>query len=377
MASRDAGAVAREVAICHHAERCQHRTPAANARRHLAGSASLDTKTGKPVAAIDAGSNTIHLTVAAPDARGRDLHPLADDADLARLGADVTEIGAIGPERAQRAIAAIRRQLDIAREHGAETVLGIATEGVRRAANAGAFLRRVEEETGLRMTAITGEQEAALAYWGATSEDSSITGVRGVIDLGGGSLELIAGEREAIAWRVSLPLGAGVTRKRWAPSDPPTFAELIATWEGVHAEFARLRPPGSVVDVTVCGGTATSLATVAGRAFHKHADPRVVKGSAPGASGRRRALPLSTLDALIRLTLRAGEEELTRRYRLREGRARLLFSGALTLYAGLSLVGLDELWVSRRGIREGAILAWLRAGDGWLEAATAGALPSG
>lgn len=304
------------------------------------------------------------------------MHPLADDADLARLGADVTEIGAIGPERAQRAIAAIRRQLVIAREHGAETVLGVATEGVRRAANAEAFLRRVEDETGLRLTAITGEQEAALAYWGATSEDASIAGLRGVIDLGGGSLEIIVGEREKIAWRVSLPLGAGVTRKRWAPGNPPTFAELIATWEGVRGELARLEPPGQVVDVTVSGGTATTLATLAGRAFHKHADTRVVKGSAPAASGRRRALPLSTLDALIRLTLRMDEEELTKRYRLREGRARLLFSGALTLYAGLSLVGLDELWVSRRGIREGAILAWQRAGAGWLEAAARGALPA-
>jgi exopolyphosphatase/guanosine-5'-triphosphate,3'-diphosphate pyrophosphatase len=327
------------------------------------------------VAAIDAGSNTIHLTVAAPGAHGQGLRTIADDADLARLGADVTEIGAIGPERAQRAIAAVRRQLVIAREHGADTVLGIATEGVRRAANAEAFLRRVEEETGLRMTAITGEQEAALSYWGATSEDTSIAGMRGVIDLGGGSLELIAGVQETIAWRVSLPLGAGVTRKRWAPSDPPTFGELIGLWDGVRAELARLRPPGSVMDVTVCGGTATSLATVAGRAFRQHADPRNVKGFTPGARVRRRALPISTLDALIRLTLRADEEELTKRYRLREGRARLLFSGAVTLYASLSVVGLSELWVSRRGIREGAILAWRRAGAAWLEAATRGALP--
>ena len=339
------------------------------------GSASLNKKTGKPVAAIDAGSNTIHLTVAAPDANGQDLRPLADNADLVRLGADVTEIGAIGPERAQRAIAAIRQQLIIAREHGAETVLGVATEGVRRAANAEAFLRRVEEETGLRLTAITGEQEAALAYWGATSEDASIAGLRGVIDLGGGSLEIIVGEREKIAWRVSLPLGAGVTRKRWAASDPPTFGEMIATWEGVRGELSRLRPPGSVVDVTVCGGTATTLATVAGRAFHKHADPRMVKGAATAVSGRHRALPLSTLDALIRLTLRSTEEELTKRYRLREGRARLLFSGAVTLYASLSLVGLDELWVSRRGIREGTILAWQLAGDGWQDAAARGVLP--
>ena len=86
-------------------------------------------------------------------------------------------------------------------------------------------------------------------------------------------------------------------------------------------------------------------------------------------------MSLSTLDALIRLTLRTDEAELTKRYRLREGRARLLFTGAITLYAGLCLAGLDELWVSRRGIREGAILAWRRSGASWLEAAASGELP--
>lgn len=334
---------------------------------------ALDKKSRKPIAAIDAGSNTIHLTVATLDASGLGLRPLADNADLVRLGADVTEVGAIGPERTQRAIAAIQRQLAIAQQFGAEITLGIATEGVRRAANGTAFLERVERETGLRMTQISGEQEAALAYWGATSEAPDIEGRRGVLDLGGGSLELIAGAREAIEWRGSLALGAGVTRQRWAPTDPPTFAELVTMWDGVRAELGELRPPLPVVDVTVCGGTAAALATLAGRAFRKHADPRAVNGESP-ASGRRRALPLATLDGLIRLTLRMDAEELTKRYHLREGRARLLFSGALTLYAGMSLIGLDELWVSRRGIREGAILAWFRANDGWLEAAARGAL---
>ncbi|HEX9037999.1 MAG TPA: hypothetical protein VF808_13525 [Ktedonobacterales bacterium] len=330
----------------------------------------------RPIAAIDAGSNTIHLTVAAPDASGRGLRALADDADFVRLGADVTEFGEISPARAQRAVAAVRHQLSIARQHGAETVLGMATEGVRRASNAGALLHRIAAETGLRMTMISGEQEAALAYWGATSEDVDIEGPRGVIDLGGGSLEITCGEGERITWRASLPLGAGVTRARWAPSDPPTFAELIATWDGVSDELARLQAPLAVVEMTVCGGTAAALATLAGRAFHKHADPHIVKGRPTPASGRRRAMSLQTLDALIRLTLGETEDGLTRRFRLREGRARLMFSGAMTLYAGLCFAGLDELWVSRRGIREGAMLAWLRARQNWLAAAAAGELPA-
>ncbi|HEY7975036.1 MAG TPA: hypothetical protein VID72_06820, partial [Ktedonobacterales bacterium] len=89
---------------------------------------------------------------------------------------------------------------------------------------------------------------------------------------------------------------------------------------------------------------------------------------------RRRALTDASLDALIRLLLRSDGEELTRRYRLKEGRAPLLIPGALTLFAGMERFGADQLWVSRRGIREGAIVAWSKVGDAWLAAASDGRL---
>lgn len=328
------------------------------------------------MAAIDAGSNTIHLVVARPESGRKRLRALLDDAEMVRLGADVTEIGAIGPERAQRAIAAVRRQLELARSHGATEVLGIATEGVRRAANAQAFLERVRAETGLRFSMITGEQEAALAFWGVTSESPEVEGPRGVIDLGGGSLELVVGERDAIHWRASLPLGAGATRARLMPTDPPTFREVIDAYDALRTEMSQLATPLPVVDVTVSGGTATALATVAGRAFHKHAERRASGSGAPAplVSGQRRALTSATLDALIRLLIRYDSEELTRRYRLKAGRAPLLIAGALTLYAGMERFGVDRMWISHRGIREGALLAWQRTGGGWLDAATTGAL---
>ncbi len=296
---------------------------------------------------------------------------------MVRLGADVTEFGAIGPERAQRAIAAIRGQLAVARGLGVGMTLGMATEGVRRASNAQAFLDRVEAETGLRLAMISGVQEASLAFWGArsdtisdaTSDATSAAGASGVLDLGGGSLELIVGMRDAIRWRASLPLGAGASRARLLPSDPPTFRELIGAYDAIRGDLAPLDLPLPVADVTVCGGTATARATVAGRAFRKHAERRGLTGD-----GRRRALTGATLDALIRLLLRFDAVELTRRYRLREGRAPLLISGALTLYAGMERFGVERLWVSRRGIREGAIIAWRRAGAEWLDAAERGQL---
>lgn len=340
------------------------------------GGTGLNTTQAQPIAAIDAGSNTIHLVVAIPDSGPTHLRPLLDTADMVRLGADVTEIGAIGPERAQRAIAAIRKQLELARSHGATVTLAIATEGVRRAANANAFLDRVQAETGLRFALISGEQEASLAYWGTTSESPDVIGQRGVIDLGGGSLELVVGQRDAVRWRASLPLGAGAVRARLLPSDPPTFREVIGAYDALRAELMPLTMPLPVVDVTVSGGTATALATVAGRAFHKHAERRSPTDAetATAASGQRRALTIATLDALIRLLIRYDAEELTRRFRVKPGRAPLLIAGALTLLAGMERFGVEQLWISHRGIREGALVAWQRVGEGWLDAAVAGAL---
>lgn len=334
------------------------------------------TVDARPVAAIDAGSNTIHLLVARLDGGRKTLRPLLDTADMVRLGADVTEIGAIGPERAQRAIAAIRRQLELARELGATVTLGIATEGVRRAANAQPFLDRVAGETGLRFDLITGAQEASLAFWGATSESTEFTGLRGVIDLGGGSLELVAGENDTPGWRASLPLGAGAVRARYLPADPPTLRELFGAWDALRGEMERLDPPLPVTDVTVCGGTATALATAAGRALRKHAERRSQPGAGapPLASGQRRALTSASLDALARELIRYDAEELTRRYHLKPGRAPLLIAGALALLAGMERFGVDRLWVSHRGIREGALVAWRRVGLGWLDAAQSGSL---
>ncbi len=346
-----------------------------SAREHERGEVGprLGTDQPQPVAAIDAGSNTIHLAVAQVGADGDSLRLLADTTDMVRLGADVTQFGVIGAERAQRAIEAIRRQLAMARGAGATVTLGIATEGVRRALNAEDFIERVYAETGLRFSLITGEQEASLAYWGAISESAAAGGSCGVIDLGGGSLELTVGEGSQIHWRASTPLGAGVIRSRLLPTEPPTFTELIGAYDEIRADLAVLEAPMTADEFIVCGGTATALATLAGRAFHQHAERRSPsRGGSSAAGGRRRVLTGAALDALIRLLLTTDTDTLIRRYSIKEGRAPLMLSGAITLFACMERFDAERLWISRRGIREGAMLAWRHTGDDWLEAATLG-----
>jgi exopolyphosphatase/guanosine-5'-triphosphate,3'-diphosphate pyrophosphatase len=321
------------------------------------------------LAAIDVGSNTVHLAVATVGANGASLARRADEVELVRLGADVTATGAIGEERASRACAVIQRQLAGAREAGATVTLGMATEGVRRARNGQEFIERVERETGLRLTLVTGDQEAALTYWGARAGEES-AGRAAVVDLGGGSLELVVGVGQQVEWRVSLPLGSGALHDELAPADPPSAAELLQVGAVVRAALASAAPPLPVVSVTACGGTATTLAALARRALG--ADRALPAGEAAAWTALPR-LNQGRIEALLGLLHRHPAAELSQQFGVEIGRARLLAAGAVVLREAMLRLGTSTLDISVAGIREGAILAYARAGDGWLDAATRGA----
>ena len=111
-----------------------------------------------PLAAVDVGSNTIHLVVARPTADGRDLVTLADELDMTRLGADISAHGALSPERMARAITVLKAQQERADSLGVYEFLLIGTEGVRAAANADEFLARIQREIGVSLQLISGEQ---------------------------------------------------------------------------------------------------------------------------------------------------------------------------------------------------------------------------
>ena len=330
-----------------------------------------------PLAALDVGSNTIHLVVAQPVDGGRDLITLADELDMTRLGADVEANGAIGEQRMARAIAVLRAQAARAQSLGAQDLLAIATEGVRAASNADEFLARVRSETGISLRVVTGDQEAALTYWGATSGLPATNERLAVLDLGGGSMEVVIGEGSRIAWRVSLPLGSGAMHDRYAPTDPPKSDELEQVRQETTKQLAAHNAPLPVARVIACGGTATALAVLAANALHIPEPEDLAGGEdAPPHDAEGMRLGLLTrdqMDALAALLVATPAADLTASYGISDARARLLGAGETVLRAAVDHLGVDTLAISRRGIREGAIIARLHAGDGWLDAATDGA----
>lgn len=319
--------------------------------------------------AIDVGSNTIHLTVARITRHLTEIVRTADEADLVRLGADVHTLGAIGPERLARACAVIRRQVRLAHASGAATVLAVATEAVRAAANGEAFIERVRHETGVQIELISGAQEAALTYWGATSGLKRPDMRRAVADMGGGSLELVVGVGSRIDWRVSLPLGSATMMHRYATADPPSADDLAAIEHTIAETLAPLQPPLPVEQAIVCGGTAAVLAALAGRIA-----PGAVNGSQPVSRGRY--LSRAQLDAVLGELESLSALKVARHFHVDAGRARLLPAGGAVLEGAMDLLGVERLRARRRGIREGAMLTFARTGSRWLDVAAAGALPA-
>src|ERR1700730_7638125 len=174
-------------------------------------------------AAIDIGSNTIHIVVAR--CYVDDLDIVADEVEMVRIGESVTATGEISAEKRDVAIAVVSRYKELAEQHKAEPVIVVATEAIRKASNNSEFLEAVRQKTGLQVYIVSGDVEATLTFYGATYEKMKEQGTPAelaVMDLGGGSTELVTAKNGHISWRTSIPVGSGWLHDRYLCSNPPT-----------------------------------------------------------------------------------------------------------------------------------------------------------
>lgn len=288
---------------------------------------------------IDVGSNTIHLLVGKVEDGG--VLPVTGEKVSARLGAGVDKTGRLEEERVSLAAEAIRLFVRVSGLNRVPEPVILATSAVRDAENGPELADKVFEDTGLRMRLISGEEEAALGFRGAVSAvGEPWQGSALVVDLGGGSAQLIVGEASTgPLMQVSLPLGTNRTTERFVDNDPAKKKELRAVREHVKSLM-----PGwgltSQVPVVAVGGSARAILKI-------------------------------TQDRLTPERLRRLAEEiieypsavLARQYGLAPERARVLPAAAATLEAILDHFGREELTVARGGVREGAILSFAETSE--------------
>jgi exopolyphosphatase/guanosine-5'-triphosphate,3'-diphosphate pyrophosphatase len=217
------------------------------------------------VAAVDCGTNTVKLLVCDIDADAGTQDTLVRELRIVRLGQDVDRTGRLADEALVRLFAAVDEYAALVQDHHVERLRFVATSAVRDASNAGVFARGVEDRLGVPPEVVTGDEEATLTYDGATRGLVDVPGPIAVLDIGGGSTELIVGDAHGhVRAARSLDIGSVRVTERLMPSDPPTAGEVTDARDVVDAALDTLPSHDvRVGDARTLVGTAGTVTTVA------------------------------------------------------------------------------------------------------------------
>ncbi|HEX3325031.1 MAG TPA: Ppx/GppA phosphatase family protein [Solirubrobacterales bacterium] len=304
------------------------------------------------VAVVDIGSNSTRLLIAEVEA-GR-VSELERQSRVTRLGRGVDLSGQLSAEAIEAACMAIGDYVAICREAGVETIESIATSAVRDASNGSAFVAELRERFALSARVLDGEEEARLTYVGATCEQPP-TEPTLVVDIGGGSTELIVGTGEEIAFHASLQAGVVRHSERHISNDPPTTLELEGLAKDVRAliENATLSQPAAAAEVGIAvAGTPTSLASI--EIGLEPYDPKQVHGHT------------LTLGSIQRLLSQLASAPLSKRVEIpgmHPDRAPNIVAGVVILVETMRAFGLDRVDVSEHDILYGTAIMAVSALD--------------
>jgi exopolyphosphatase/guanosine-5'-triphosphate,3'-diphosphate pyrophosphatase len=282
-------------------------------------------------AAIDIGSNTTRVLVAEP-VDGQ-LKKVMEQRAYTRINKAIDDDGAILPEKVEEVAEVVATQVRLARELGAETIRAVATAAVREAANGERAAKTIAKAAGVEVDILSDEEEGRLSFIGATKTlGHPVSGPVGVVDVGGGSTEVILGSVQDGAQQVrSWKVGSGVLADELLASDPPSAAEIRKVRDRIDDIFegVEIDHPAQAVAV---GGSATSLRRLVGA-----------------------VLEYETLERGIRVLCGDPAAEVARRFELDPERVRILATGVLLLEKLSELLG-QPLQIGKGGLREGVIL---------------------
>jgi exopolyphosphatase/guanosine-5'-triphosphate,3'-diphosphate pyrophosphatase len=288
-------------------------------------------------AAIDIGSNTTRVLVAEP-VDGQ-LKKVMEQRAYTRINKALDGEGAIQAEKVAEVSEVVATQVRLARELGAKEIRAVATAAVREAANGEEAAAAIGEAAGVPVEILSEEEEGRLSFVGATKTlGHPVEGRVGVVDVGGGSTEVILGTVPGGAKKVrSWPVGSGVLADELISSDPPSASEIRRVRDRIEDIFAGVEVEHPAQAVAV-GGSATSLRRLVGA-----------------------VLEYETLERGIRVLCGDPAAEVARRFELDPERVRILATGVLLLEKVSELLG-QPLQIGKGGLREGVILDLLNGG---------------
>jgi exopolyphosphatase/guanosine-5'-triphosphate,3'-diphosphate pyrophosphatase len=298
------------------------------------------------LAAIDIGTNSVRSIIVEVDDASQ-FRVLDDEKEITRIGEGMGRRSHLSRDAMQRTIRALQRMTDIARGFGTQKVQAVATSAVREAKNREIFLRRVEEEVGLKVRVITAEEEAWLAFLSILHHfDIGEQHFLG-LDIGGGSATIISGHGPHVEKVHCLPLGAVRLTEKFLHSDPLSDVDYKALRRHLKQLLLPIRDAGEVGGNMLIGsgGTITTLAEL---------QKAMQREKYTGVHGyeMNRAQVKRVLDLLKRKTLK----ERRSLPGLNPDRADIIIAGAAVVNQVMKIFAINTLKVSNRGIREGLIL---------------------
>ena len=294
--------------------------------------------------AIDLGTNTCLLLVARWD--GSQLTPLAQELRVVRLGAGVDRTGRLSEQALVRAEAVFREYQGIIEPYNCRRIRCVATSAFREATNRDQLYRRLQDATGYNLVELSGREEAELVLWAVQHEfPCPSCGGRVVVDVGGGSTEVIVEEDGCLTAVESLPLGSVRLTERWFHHDPPSPEDLSSAAQDIDKVLDGVRWLQAGETMVGVGGTATTFVTLDLELERYNHD--LVHGA---------TLTAATLQVILARCTALPLMERLKLPGLHPGRAEVIIAGGLILGAVMDRFGLKKMTVSDRGLRWGVVL---------------------
>ncbi|MCP9848291.1 Ppx/GppA phosphatase family protein [Cyanobium sp. Morenito 9A2] len=319
----------------------------------------VSAKSLRHVAAIDIGTNSIHLLIAAVDPVLRSFSVVLTEKSSTRLGERDEDTGALSPEAIERAFVTLRHCRELAASHGVEQTVTAATSAVREAPNGRDFLQAVQEQLGLEVDLISGQEEARLIYLGVLSGMAFGDQPHLILDIGGGSTELILADGRDARALTSTRVGAVRLQRDFVREDPmpPDRRSFLTAFiqgslEPAVDKVKRRLEPGETPVMVATSGTAMALAAMAATLDER--PPLRLQGY---------RLSRERLDLLVARLVEMTPEQRRALPTLNDRRAEIIVPGALVLQTAMAMLGVRELVISERALREGLIVDWMLRKD--------------
>jgi exopolyphosphatase/guanosine-5'-triphosphate,3'-diphosphate pyrophosphatase len=307
------------------------------------------------VAAIDMGTNSIHLLIAEVDQELRTFSVLLAEKSTARLGERDPETGEISEAALERGFRALRYDRELAESYGVEQIVTAATSAVREAPNGRSFLQALRDQLGLDVALVSGQEEARLIYLGVLSGMAFGERPHTIIDIGGGSTELVLADGSDARVLTSTRIGAVRLQREFCNPDPLSRercgflqAYIQGALDPAVTELKCALASDELPQLVGTSGTAMALAALAAAEDDK--PPLKLHGY---------RLSKDRIDQLVARLVSLTPEERKALAPINERRAEIIVPGALILQTAMGMLDAKELVVCERALREGLIVDWM------------------